>query len=60
MEMPFIGRLQTDYRSVLAIVGAVCSDDVYALEVMIVDVVAQHLADFFAAALFAFLAGADV
>lgn len=60
MKMPLIGRLQACHRSMFAIVGTVRTDDVDMVEVSILDIVAQRLADFLAPAFFTFLARADI
>ena len=60
MEMPFVGRLQADHWSMLAIVGTMGADDVDALQVMVLDIISQGFTDFLASALLTLFAGADI
>ena len=60
VEMPCISGLQTDYRSVFAIIGAVGADNADIQMPVVFRVLSELLADLFAAALFALFPGADV
>lgn len=59
MEMPFIGRLQTRDRSMLAIVRTVRADDAN-VQAMGVAIFAQRLADLLTSPFFTLLPRADV